>query len=182
MENDNFVRRNKMSRKWMLVLIVGALCTLAGCSEQQLAMTLMNGQNTDLKALVGVKEGNTELGGIVQWRKKDDIDWGPEPTEVGAYVRYYLTTQDAIIEDTPESSLLAPWLDRLHARPYVGLDFLGSTDCSMRHVQPNWVVGTTFSLEPKDVGDAKTFINVAYTDGDQASGDTFVGLTHVRRW
>lgn len=164
----------KTVTKMRIVAIM--LLVVAGCSEQQMAMTLMNGQNTDLKALVGVRNGDTEFGGIIQYEKKDDIDWGPEPTEVGAYVRYYLT-QDATIEDTPEPSILAPWLEQLHARPYVGMDFLGSTDSSMRHVQPNWIVGTLFSLE-EDTRDTQAFINLAYTDGDYSRG-TFVGLSYL---
>lgn len=167
-------------KKWKVVLLTVAsvLSLLAGCSEQQLATTLMSGQDTDLKVLVGSRTGDVEVGGVIQYTKKDDIEWGPEPTEVGVYVRYYLT-QDVTVEDTPQPSVFAPWLEQFHARPYVGLDLMGSTDRSVRHVQPNWVIGTAFSLED-DVDDvSRAFINVDYVDGDQAKGDTFVSLTYL---
>lgn len=158
-----------IKRILLVVVIVCALC-FAGCSEQQMTTTLMSGQDTDLVARLGVRRGDTEIGGVIKYAVADTVTWGPEPDFGGGYIIFHLT-QDVTMEDTPSPSPLQPFLEALHARPYAGVELVADCDTSVDNVQPNWVFGTSFTLTE----DNPWALVVEYCDGDQAAGDLFIG-------
>lgn len=155
------------------ILIVALL--VAGCNGNMTA-SVMTGQKTDLDVKVGASleaedGGRTVAGVVVKYLKSDDIEWGPGPDVIGGFVKFYLT-QDITIEDTLEPSLIQPWLEALHAQPYAGLELVGNARHSARHVQPNWILGTAFTLSE----DGNISLNIEYIDGDQAAGDVYLGM------
>ena len=157
-----------MIKRALMVLMVLLLC---GCSGNKIALWGLSSSHTDATGRIGVDRGGAEVGIVAKQVISDEIEWGPEPDLVGAYAIFHLT-QDVTIADTEEHSPLQPILEALHARPYVGVEIVGSTDERARHAQPNWIAGTRFSLHPE----GSIAIVTEYLDGDQARGDVFVGL------
>lgn len=159
-----------------IMLVVVCVFLLTGCNnDQRMTATALSGGNTDLSARIGVRTGDTEIGGLIKYVAKDDIEWGPEPDFGGGYILFYLS-QDVTIEDTPQSSILQPWLEALHAQPYAGLELVAACDTqSANDVQPNWIVGTRFTMTE----DASAALVVEYIDGDQAAGDLFLGFSYL---
>ena len=152
------------------LLTLCLILLVAGCGGQ-MTSSVMTAQNTDLAVRAGILDGDTEAGVVVKYATSDEIEWGPEPDIYGGYVIFHLT-QEVTIEDTPEYSILQPFLETLHARPYAGLEIVGSSDKSMRNFQPNWIAGTAFTLSE----DGNISLNVEYVDGDFGSSDVFVGI------
>ena len=156
------------------ILIVALLCV--GCGENtKLTSTVFRGQYTDAKVLVGVQENNAEVGLLVGYVDTDDMEWGPEPDYFGGYVKLYLT-QDVTIEDTPDYSPLQPFLEALHAQPYVRMELIRPVDrsVSMDSLQPTWIAGTAFTLSE----DGNIALNVEYLDGDFGEEDVFIGIQY----
>ena len=154
--------------KTLALIIVALLC--GGCTEQ-LTTSVMTGSDTDLTVRAGIIQENTEIGAVVKYGVSSEVEWGPEPDAYGGYVIFHLT-QEVTIEDTPEYSLIQPWLERLNARPYAGLELVGSCDDTISDVQTNWILGTSFTMSE----DADISLNIEYIDGDQAAGDVYIGM------
>ncbi len=159
--------------KQMLSFLIVALVVLTGCNNnERLTAWGLSAPNNDLTARVGLEneKGDTEVGFTAKYLTTSEIPWGPEPDLVGAYMIFHLT-QDVTIEDTPQPSILQPWLESLHARPYAGLELVGPIDGHGRKVQPNWLLGTSFTVEP--LGDWA--LVTEYVAGDQVVEGWYVG-------
>ena len=167
MNHTHQIRRHQ----WFVAIALAMVVAIGGCNEQnRVATWLMTSSHTDLAARVGMENDGTEVGAVVKYGVADDIKWGPEPEIAGGYILFHLT-QDVTIEDYPDHSPLKPFLDLLHTRPYAGLEIVGSTDSRARNAQPNWIAGTAFTLTESDAA----ALIVEYSDGDQATGDVYIG-------
>ncbi len=163
--------------KILTAILIAALLALSGCGpDQTAAFTALTGQNTDLDIKLGAlfdanDGGRTEAGVVVKYLKKDEIKWGPEPDILGGYVKFYLS-QEITITDTPEPSLIQPWLEAFKAQPYIGFEIVGSPNGTINEVQHNWILGTAFTLSD----DTNISLNIEYIDGDQAHSDVYLGM------
>lgn len=166
-----------MKTVWIMTIVSCVLLmTAVGCNEnQRMTAWALSGQETDLDVRGGILDeltnvGGTEVGFTVKYARTNDIPWGPEPDVIGGYLIFHLT-QDVTIEDTPQASPLQDWLEALHARPYAGVELVGPIDGHQRKVQPNWILGSKFTLSE----DSDWALVAEYLDGDQADGDVSVG-------
>ncbi|MHC4566459.1 MAG: hypothetical protein ACYTE3_11935 [Planctomycetota bacterium] len=154
---------------WLLCLVV---FMVAGCNENKMTTWWMTGQDTDLVGRVGYDLDGIEVGATGKWHPSSEIDWGPEPDAVGAYM-IIEASWEVRAEDTLEP---APppvgWLDDFEVVPYGGLELIDDIDNgNFSNVQPNWIAGVKYKLGLEGAA----AIVVEYVDGDQASGDVFVG-------
>jgi len=153
----------------ILLTIILALLVV-GCNGN-MSTSVMTSQNTDLSVRAGgFVEPNTEVGAVVKYATSDELDWGFSPDIYGGYVLFHLT-QEVSIEDTPEPSILQPFLESLKARPYAGLELTGDKRANYR-VQPNWILGTSFGLSEE----SNVTLNVEYITGDTSPDDVFIGI------
>lgn len=160
-----------MIRKLLLLILLSAMFVCVGCDGGKMSTWVLTGQDTDLKTLVGYNAG-VEFGGMATWTPTDDIEWGPEPTGVGFYIGAD-TTWIVSATDTPDP---APFpidlLDGLQTVPYGRVEFLDDIENdNFGNLEPQWVGGTRFLLNE----DGDISIVVEYSDGDQASGDIYIG-------
>lgn len=156
------------------ILIMAVVVALSGCSQNQTAaFTALTSQNTDLTLRGGVREGDTEIGGVIRRGKSSDMEWGPRFDDLGVYVIFYLS-HDVTITDTLDPSLIQPFLESLHAQPYAGLELVGSARHPLSNIRPNWMLGTAFTLA--ESGENNVALNVEYVDGDQIAGDVSIGI------
>lgn len=166
-----------MLRKMMFVVAMMALLVVTGCSsKQRTTVHALTGQDVDLTARVGVITeneglGGTEVGFTAKYARSSEIAWGPEPDLVGGYLLFHLT-QEVSIEDLPDRSPVAGLLEALHARPYAGLELVGPIDGEQRKVQPNWIVGTKFTIAPV----SNWALLTEYVDGDEQDGELSIGI------
>jgi len=163
-----------MNRLMVTLMLVSLL--LAGCYEQRMTTSVVTGQDTDLTVRAGYLMDGTEVGGVVKYGVADDIEWGPTNIDyAGPYIIFHLT-QEATIEDLPDTSPLQPFLESLNARPYAGMELVANIEDGehISDMRPVWVFGTSFTLTE----DASTSLNVEYADGDRVRGDVSVGIQH----
>lgn len=156
----------------MRYVLISIILLVAGCGGQ-MTSAVLTGHDTDLAVRAGYLDDNTEVGMVVKYAVSDEIDWGLEPDIYGGYIIFHLT-QNVSIEDTPEYSPLKPFLESLHARPYAGMEIVGSPDKYLRRFQPNWIAGTAFTLSK----DGNISLNVEYIDGEEAMGDVGIGIQY----
>jgi hypothetical protein len=149
-------------KKWIVMLTV--LLVAAGCGN--MSTWVMTGQDTDLTTRVGIEAADgVEAGITAKWDCASEIEWGPEPDQIGPYAiltASWLVSQ----EDTgPQAPPPMPWFEGLVAIPYAGVDFVDDVDNgNFSNLQPNWIFGTKFLLDP----DGRVAIVAEYIDGDQA--------------
>lgn len=158
------------------ILLVAALVVMivtSGCGDTNLALWGLSAPEQDLTARIGLERGNAEVGLTAKYVASESIalDEGEiEPDEIGGYLIFHLT-QDVTVEDTPNRSPIAPFLESLHARPYAGLELVSPYSGDGRKFQPNWIVGTEFTIAPMD---DFAFV-VEYVDGEQGTNGVFLG-------
>ena len=167
-----------MSKKLMAAVACVLAFAAVGCNDnQKLTTTVLTGQKADLTTRFGVLTENEDLGSTevfvtAKYLRSSKISWGPEPDVAGVGIIFY-PTFDLAITDTPQSSPIQEFIEALHARPYGGVEFVGPLDGEQRKVQPNWIIGTLFVLDPVP----NWGIRVAYVDGDQQSSDVQYGMS-----
>ena len=163
-----------MVKRLVVMMMVSLL--LAGCGESQFGTTILTGQDTDLTTRVFVEQDGVAAGVVAKWTPASEIEWGPEPDEIGAFI-ILEATWDIQATDTPDAAP-APisWLENLHVVPYVGMELVDDIDNgNFSNLQPNWIAGLKYTVSD----DGNIAIVTEYVDGDQASGDVFVGLRYV---
>ena len=152
-----------------LIMIV-CILLFAGCNGH-ISTWAFTSQDTDVKALIGYNDG-WEAGVIGVWHPVDDVDWGPEPTGIGAYIGADTTWLISASDEPDKAPPPFSWLDGLHAVPYGRIEWLDSVDNDkVSNLQPQFVAGTRFLLDEQGL----VAIAVQYSDGDQSSGNVFIG-------
>jgi hypothetical protein len=135
-----------------------------------MSVTALSSPNQDLTGRVGVLHEDAEIGVVGKYRAADAVEWDElTPDEMGGYLLFHLT-QDVSIEDTPDyAPVIGPILEALHARPYAGIEVVGDIgNGASRHFQPNFIIGTTFTLEPaSNIGLVVEFVTGDAIDTDE---------------
>ena len=162
-------------RMGMIALMLVALLA-AGCDENQMTASVLTGQDTDLSVRAGVINDGTEVFGTIKYGIAGDVDWQTSNIDQAGIGVIFHLTQEVTIEDTPDASLIQPWLEALNARPFAGVELVANVDANehFSDMRPVWIVGTAFTLSD----DAKTSLNVEYVDGDRVAGDVNIGIQH----
>lgn len=169
--------RSKDMKTITLALLIGMLVTFTGCnSNQHMTIWTLTGQDIDLTARVGVITENSDIGGtevgvVAKYLTSSEISWGPEPDYVGGYLLFHLT-QEVSIEDTPEASPIKDMLESLNVCPYAGLELVGGIGEHFEKVQPNWILGTKFTIDTV----SNWALVAEYVDGDQQAGGVHLGI------
>lgn len=155
--------------KTLMAVVMLATLLVAGCYEQRMTAWGLSAPNNDLTAMVGLENaaGTTEVALVAKCLKTSELDLG-QPDLIGASITLWLT-QDVTIEDTPEPSIIQPWLEAMHMRPYVRFETV--TPIRKQQWQPNWAVGSAFTME--ELGDWA--IITEYIQGDQVVRGAYVG-------
>ena len=162
----------RVTKTILLGLLVVALC---GCDGGQIGTTVLTGQDTDMVARVGLEKDGISGGIVAKWTPSSEMEWGPEPDQIGAFV-ILEATWDVQATDTPD---VAPapitWLEELHMIPYVGLELIDDCDNdNFGNLQPNWIVGAKYMVNP----DGNMAIVTEYVVSDLVPDDVYVGLQY----